>query len=180
MTTPPPPGRADWPALAAAAAQILAKRERDYPEGVRLKKITASEAEHGIKAARALALQWQAIMAHEDAPLDGLAYFEAFGCYPIVVRLEIADIAAAAARRAQADPTNEAKLLLAGACAALAWYQGTHGEPGDAPFILRIHAANQQARADRAARPAPAPTPLPIRQPRREPERQPQQQRAML
>jgi hypothetical protein len=170
MTTPaspPPPGHTDWPTLAATAARIFKDRDAGDPKLVENHKLTTSQAEYRLATARALALQWQAVMAHEDVPLDDFAYFEAFGAWPFTVRLEIADIARLAADRARADAADEAKALLAGACAALAWYQQPHGFVGDTPLILRVHAANQQARADRAARPVQAPARTSAPAPRR-------------
>lgn len=171
----PPPGHQDWQTLAATAARLLADREAGDPKLVESHKLTASQAAHRLATARALALQWQAVMAHAEAPADELAFFETFGAWPMLVRIAIADIARAAADRARADPRSDDKAMLAGACAALAWYQQRSCPLGDMPLILQVHAANQQARANRAARPAPTPAPLPARPPRREAE-----QRAMI
>lgn len=171
----PPPGHQDWQSLADAARRLFADREAGDPKQVEAKKLTLSQAQHRLMTARALALQWQTVIAREDAPADELAYFEAFGTWPILVRLEITEIARAAADRSRADPTDDAKALLAGACAALAWYQQRSSAIGDMPFILQVHAANQQHRATRAKRPAVTSAPLPPRPPRREAD-----QRAMI
>lgn len=170
----PPPGYRDWPCLAATAAQLLADREAGDPRLVASHKLTASQAEYRLTTARALALQWRAVIEHRDATVE--RYFDDFGAYPAAVRIEIADIARAAAERARAAPGDEARALLAGACAALAWWQQRDRDGDDTPRILRVHAANQHARATRAPRPVPAPAPLPVRPPMRAA----QPQRAML
>lgn len=176
----PPPGHADWPMLAATATRIHRDRETGDARLIAANRLTADQAAHRLATARALDMQWQAVLAHDALPLDGLAYFEALGAWPMAVQIEIAEIARAGADRARADPTD-ANLQLAGACAALAWYQQSHGAAGQAALILRVHAANQQARAERAARPAPQPIPLPVRTPRPiAPASQPRQMAALL
>lgn len=168
-TTPPPPGHRDWPALAAAAQRLLADRQTRDPAAVERKRMTADHAASRLATARALALQWQCVADRRDAPDNGWDYFQTFGAYPITVRLDLADVARTAADRARANPDNLAMAMLAGTCAALRWWQTPHVEGDDMPSILRVHAANQQARREHAARPAPTPPPLPARPPLRAP-----------
>lgn len=162
MTTPPP-GYRDWPALAAAAAHILAQRTAGDPAQVAAGKMTADQAAHRMKNATALARQWACVIDRTDAPADGWAWFESFGAHPLPVRLDLANVARNAAARAKADPANASAAELAAACAALAWWQRPQIAGDDMPHILHVHAANQFLRAVNAARPAPAPRPLPPR-----------------
>lgn len=161
----PPPGYRDWETLAATAARLLAKRERGDAESVAAGTMSAEHAMKRRNVVKALAEQWRYVVERIDAPEDGWAFFQTFGAYPITVRLELADIARNAAELLRAAPGHEGKAHLAGACAALYWWQlPMHGDRGDdIPQILRVHAANQQARAQRAARLPKQPVPLPPR-----------------
>lgn len=135
----------EWPALARAAARLLADRERGYPAAVAAGRLTQAEADVGIAAMRVLANQWRLIEAREPVPpIDDLA--ARHGTFAAIVLKQLRGAAEATAARAADRPEDAFAQVYAECVAALAWHQrpwdNAHGEP----HILFVHALNLQLR----------------------------------
>lgn len=155
MTDTPPPFAAitSWPDLLTTAQAILAQREKRYPQEVERERMTATEAARGLRIARALVRQWQAIVDRADwydAESDFAFGDGSTGAGDVELRADLARAAQLAADIADRDPDNEGARAFADRIAALAWHQRPFGA-GRSPHIEAVHKLNQAARAQRDA-----------------------------
>ncbi|MFZ3483884.1 hypothetical protein [Sphingomonas sp. 3-13AW] len=148
--TPPPYARiTSWPDLLATAQAILAQREKRYPQEVERGRMTSADAERGLRIARALVRQWQAVVDRADwydAESDFAFGDGSTGAGEVELRTDLARASMIAAERAAANPGDERLKVFADHIAALAWHQRPFGA-GQCPHIEGVHKLNQAARA---------------------------------
>lgn len=157
MTEQPPPYAAitHWPNLLATAQAIVAQRESRYPAEVERGRMTAYEAERGLRVARALVRQWHAVVDRADwydAESDFAFGDGTSGAGEVELRADLATAVSRAAEIADRNPDDQAARLLAARVAALAWHQRPFGA-GRCPHIETVHKLNQAARTQRAELP---------------------------
>jgi hypothetical protein len=77
--TPWPKRRDDWEACARLAGELLEQRQQFYPALVERQKLTAAQAERGLRIMGAIARLWEQVAAGDDiySPSDCLAAFGA-------------------------------------------------------------------------------------------------------
>jgi hypothetical protein len=66
--TPWPTRRDDWEACARLAGDLLEQRQKLYPSLVERDKLTADQAERGLRVMGAIVKLWQIVLACEDLP----------------------------------------------------------------------------------------------------------------
>lgn len=157
MTDTPPPYAAitHWPDLLATARAILAQREKRYPQEVERERMTEADATRGLRIARALVRQWQAVVDRDDwydAESDFAFGDGSTGAGEVELRADLARAAQLAAEIADRDPDNEGARAFADRITALAWHQRPFGA-GRCPHIEAVHKLNQAVRAQRVAPP---------------------------
>jgi len=66
--TPWPKRRDDWEACARLAGELLEQRQQLYPGLVERQKLTANQAERGLRVMGAIVKLWQVVLACQDLP----------------------------------------------------------------------------------------------------------------
>jgi hypothetical protein len=140
----------DLPLLAELAAHLLAEREAAYPRLIEEGKLQPDRAEAGLRAMKAVAIQWARIAAHRDLPpIED--YHAKYGAHPHELRAMLDSAAATARKRAAADPGNRDKADYAEAVETLARLQRPWQPGFPTPRCLFLHQLNQDVRRACAA-----------------------------
>lgn len=139
--------------LCARAAQMLLRiREEGYPAAIEAKKITAADAERGLRLARCIVDQWRWIMDPAQPPCPTWdEKTDLFGAYSFELEAELVRAAERQRVIAKRKPVDEAAVQLADLYEALAWLQRTRH--GVAWIVLRVD-VERSARAFHEARAA--------------------------
>lgn len=136
---------------ARAAVMLLRIREEGYPAAIEANKISAADAERGLRLARCIVDQWRWIMDPAQPPCPAWdEKTDLFGAYSFEMEAELVRAAERQRAIAKRKPTDEGAVQLADLYEALAWLQRTRY--GVAWIVLRVDversaAATSMARA---------------------------------
>lgn len=133
-----PPLYGDWPALAAAAEQLLAGRVANDPAAIEAGKLTPDQAEERARIMAAVVAIWRAVVRREPVPELQAPHAE--------IRHDLARAREALSVRVAAAPGNTTLAQQLHLAVALEWNHRPCMPGHDLPWILHVHLANQLAR----------------------------------
>lgn len=146
---PMPDAVRDWHRLAAFAAQMRDQRQRGYPAMIAGGRITEGEAATRLRIITAVARQWDAVLAGDALP-PVEDYRETLGADAAEMLDELAETAARATTRSNADPANRDAADQAMLARALHWHQQPVNDGAAFPHIWIAHDFHQWQRLQRA------------------------------
>ncbi len=148
----------DWTGIAATAEQLLADRLARDPDLVAAGKLPQADADDRARIMAAIVALWRAVVRREPVPALSATHTE--------MRGDLAKAREVLSTWAASRPDSTALATRLAAIVALEWNHRPCMTGHDTPWILHVHTANQQARAQAAHRAAapperPAPQPAP-------------------
>ena len=122
---------------AQAAVVLLRTREEGYPAAIKANKMTATDAERGLRLAQCIVDQWRWIMDPARPPCPPWdEKTDLFGAHSFEMEAELARAAERQRTIAKRKPADEAAAQLADLYEALAWLQRTRH--GVAWIVMRV------------------------------------------